>query len=142
MGPRYTRPPRTKGPHLAKFLTPEYMQLANEALASNAGFQSAITNVDLSIQFKVTDAPDGEIDYSLSIADGNAVLELGDLEGAEVSVTNDYATAVGISKGEINTQMAFMTGKLKVAGNMAALLMNQNVIAQFAGALSDIPVEY
>ena len=47
-----------------------------------------------------------------------------------------------MNKGDLNTQMAFMTGKVKVGGNMAALLMNQNVINQFAPALSGLDVEY
>lgn len=127
---------------MAQFLSDEYMTLATEVLNSDSAFQSVITNVDLTIQFNVTDAPQGEVAYSLAIGDGSAALTLGELESAEVTVTNDYDTAVGISKGDINTQMAFMTGKLKVAGNMAALLMHQNVINQFANSLSQVPVEY
>ncbi len=49
---------------------------------------------------------------------------------------------MGISTGEVNTQMAFMTGKVKVGGNMAALLMNQNVLNQLTSVLSSIDVEY
>lgn len=115
---------------------------ASEALGNDAAFQSAITNVDLALQFHVTDAPQGEVAYSLVIGDGSARLELGEVDDAEVTVTNDYDTAVGISKGDLNTQMAFMTGKLKVTGNMAALLMHQNVINTFATALSSVDVEY
>ena len=63
-------------------------------------------------------------------------------DGPDVTVTNTYETAVGISTGELNTQMAFMTGKLKVAGNMAALMRHQAVINQFATALSSLDVEY
>ena len=48
-----------------------------------------------------------------------------------VDLSNDYETAVVISKGELNTQMAFMTGKLKVSGNMAKLMMNQAMLGQF-----------
>jgi putative sterol carrier protein len=38
--------------------------------------------------------------------------------------------------------MAFMTGKIKVGGNMAKIMMNQAVLNQFAAALSDLEVEY
>ncbi len=127
---------------MAQFLSEAYMAEASETLSNDTAFQSAITNVDLTIQFHVTDAPEGDIDYGLVIGNGSANLVSGEVEGPEVTVTNDYETAVGISKGEINTQMAFMTGKLKVTGNMAALLMHQNVINAFAGALSDVDVTY
>ncbi len=127
---------------MAKFLSEEYIVAANAALSASDSFQSAITNVNLSMQFHVTDGPEGDIDYSIAIADGSAEIALGQLDGAEVTVTNDYETAVGISTGEVNTQMAFMTGKVKVDGNMAALLMNQNVLNQLTSVLSSVDVDY
>lgn len=127
---------------MAQFLSDEYMEAATAALNDDAAFSSAITNVSLGIQFTVTGAPEGEVVYGLSIADGTATLSRGELPGADVTITNDYDTAVSLNKGELNTQMAFMTGKVKVGGNMATLLMNQNVINQFAPALSGLDVEY
>ena len=49
---------------------------------------------------------------------------------------------MAISKGELNTQMAFMTGKMKVSGNMAKIMMNQAVFTKFAEASSAVEVEY
>jgi len=118
------------------------MEAATNALNTNTAFSSAITNVSLGIQFTVTDAPEGDIVYALAIADGGVSLSRGELPGADVTVTNDYGTAVSINKGELNTQMAFVTGKVKIGGNVAVLLMNQNVINQFAPALSGLDVEY
>ena len=127
---------------MAQFLSEAYLAEASQALAGDAAFQSAITNVDLSIQFHVTDGPEGDVAYGLVIGNGDASLVGGEVDGAEVTVTNDYETSVGISKGDLNTQMAFMTGKLKVTGNMASLLMHQNVINAFAGALGGVDVTY
>ena len=127
---------------MAQFLSEAYLAEASETLSNDAAFQAAITNVDLIIQFHVTDGPDGDIDYGLVVGGGEGNLVAGEVDGPEVTVTNDYETSVGISKGDINTQMAFMTGKLKVTGNMAALLMHQNVINTFASALSEVDVEY
>jgi putative sterol carrier protein len=127
---------------LAQFLSDDYMTAATEALANHPGFANAITDVELDLQFVVTEAPEDDIDYRLVIKDGVGTLARGTGEDPEVTVTNTYETAAGISKGELNTQMAFMTGKLKVAGNMAALMRHQAVINQFAAALSDVEVEY
>ena len=127
---------------LAQFLSDEYMAGASDALASHAGFSNAISDVELSVQFVVTDSPDGDVDYSLVIRDGEASLSRGPQDDADVTVTNSYETAAGISKGELNTQMAFITGKLKVAGNMAALMRHQGVVNQFAEAVRDLEVEY
>ncbi len=127
---------------MPQFLSDDYMLEATAALNEDTAFKSAITNVDLTIQFTVTGAPEGDVVYGLAIADGSATLSRGEHADAEVTVTNDYETAIGLSKGELNTQMAFMTGKVKVGGNMAALLMNQNVINQFAPALSNLDISY
>jgi len=127
---------------LSKFLSDEYMAAAAELLANHPGFMNAITDVELDLQFVVTDAPEGDIDYRLAINDGAITFSRGTGDNPDVTVTNTYETAVGISTGELNTQMAFMTGKLKVAGNMAALMRNQGVINQFATVLSNLEVEY
>jgi putative sterol carrier protein len=38
--------------------------------------------------------------------------------------------------------MAFMSGKLKVSGNMAKIMMNQGTFNAFADAASGVEVEY
>ena len=56
--------------------------------------------------------------------------------------SSPYDTAVAISKGEMNVQSAFMTGKLKVSGNLAKLMMHQSAIQQWGAAVSALDVEY
>ena len=125
-----------------KFLSEDYMTEGTTALNGDAGFTGAIANVDLNLQFVVTDGPDGELPYYLHVADGAAELVLGAKDDADVTVSTNMETMAGISKGEINTQMAFMTGKLNVTGNMAKLMMNQGVINAFASAMSGMDVDY
>ncbi len=128
---------------MSSFLSEEWMSEATEALNAHDGFSTAISGVELSLQFVVTDHPtDDELSYHLVVADDGAGLAQGTLDDPDVTVSNDYETATAISKGELNTQMAFMTGKLKVAGNMAKLMMNQGVVNEFANALSSLDVEY
>ena len=118
------------------------MDDATAALASHDRFTSAIANTTLSIQFSVSDTPEGPVSYHVDVADGSATMARGAADAPDVTITHTYDTAVSISKGELNTQMAFMTGKLKVDGNMAKLMMNQAMLTEFAEALSDLTVEY
>lgn len=127
---------------MSKFLSEEWAQEATNALNSHEGFKNAIGAADLGIQFSTTDAPDGEVDYYLSTSGGNATLALGTLEGADVTVKQNYDTAAAIAKGDLNTQTAFMTGKLKVSGNLAKLMMHQNAVQQWSAAVSDMEVEF
>jgi putative sterol carrier protein len=67
---------------------------------------------------------------------------VGSLDEADVTVKQTYDTASAVSKGELNTQTAFMTGKLKVSGNLAKLMMHQGAIQQWGAAVADLDVEY
>jgi putative sterol carrier protein len=125
-----------------QFLSEDHMAAATAALAADDEFTNSITNIDMGLQFEVTEGPSGDIRYYLSIADGSAVMEIGELEGAEVSITSTYETAAAMFKGDLNTQMAFMTGQIKVAGNMAVLMMNQGVITKWGAAMSDLEIDY
>jgi putative sterol carrier protein len=127
---------------MSKFLSEEWAQEASDALNSHDGFKNAIGAADLGIQFNTTDTPDGEVDYYLSTSGGVATLAIGSLEGADVTVKQNYETAAAIAKGELNTQTAFMTGKLKVSGNLAKLMMHQSAVQQWSAAVSDMNVEF
>ena len=127
---------------MATFLSEEHMTMGTEALNGDAGFQGAMTGVDLGLQFEVTDAPTGPLAYYLSVGDGAATLALGTLDEADASVGSDYETAAAIAKGELNVQMAFMTGKIKVGGNMAKVMMYQALINEFARVSSTLDLEF
>jgi len=127
---------------VATFLSEEHFTTATEGLNSDPGFQNAIANVDLSVQFDVSGAPAGEVTYYLKVSDGTTETELGPLVDADVTVSSDYETSQAISKGELNVQMAFMTGKIKVGGNMAKIMMHQGVLNEYARVLSGLDIEY
>jgi len=127
---------------VSNFLSEEWASEVTTALDNHQGFKSAIGDAELAIQFSTTEAPDGEVDYYLKAGGGNATMALGTLEGADVTVKQSYDTATAISKGDLNTQTAFMTGKLKVSGNLAKLMMHQNAIQQWGSAVSELDVEY
>ena len=113
-----------------KFLSEDWANAVTAALNAHPGFMSSIANADLGLQFDVSDAPDGAISYYMKASGGSAELALGTDEGADVTVGQTYETATAISKGELNTQTAFMTGKLKVEGDMSNAMQLQGVLSK------------
>lgn len=77
----------------------------------------------------VTDVPFGEgtVNTYLDTSEGEAKMELGELENPDLTVTTDYATAKAITvDGDAQVAMqSFMQGKVKVQGDMSKLMLLQ-----------------
>lgn len=127
---------------MSKFLSEEWAADVTRVLNEHDGWKNAIGTAGLGIQFETEDGPDGAVDYYLSAENGQTTMALGRLESPDVTVKQSYDTATAISKGEMNTQMAFMTGKIKVSGNLAKLMQHQAAIAQWSSAIGSLDVEY
>jgi putative sterol carrier protein len=96
----------------------------------------------MSLQFVVTDAPDGEVKFYMDSTGDEPVQVMGELENADVTISSTYETTSAIFSGELNTQMAFMTGKIKVTGNLAKLMTQQAALGHWATAVAGLDVEY
>jgi predicted lipid carrier protein YhbT len=127
---------------MAKFLSQEWLDASRDALNGSSDIKSATKDVDLTIQQVVTGAPAGDVSYWTKFNDGSVEGGLGDNPDADVTIAQDYETAVALNKGELNAQAAFMQGKLKVTGNMGKLLQHQGVLQSVAPVMSSVATEY
>jgi putative sterol carrier protein len=125
-----------------KFLSEEWASAMTEALNSSEDFKNAASGQQVKLQQVVTDTPDGEKKYYFTLADGTAEVSLGEIGDAEATLTQNYDTAVAITKQELNAQNAFMQGKLKISGNMMKLMQLQGVFNAMPKAASEVEVEY
>ena len=76
------------------------------------------------IQFNVSGPLGG--DFTVAIDEGVCTVSEGDDPAATSRVTVGDATWLGIVAGSINPMTAFMTGKIKLAGNMGDVLKLQD----------------
>ncbi|MYA40110.1 MAG: SCP2 sterol-binding domain-containing protein [Acidimicrobiia bacterium] len=125
-----------------KFLSPEWLSEVTTALENHQGFQDAAREMELAIQFNVLDSPLGDTGYNLMITPQAITIALGIREDLDMTISQSYETAAAIMKGSLNVQSAFITGKIKVSGNLAKLMVHRNGIEQWLAAVSDIDVEY
>lgn len=118
-----------------KFLSQEWFVAVGEALAGNAAVQTAAAGANFGVQQVVTGAPGGsEIRHYFKVDGGVFEIGLGDLPGADATMTASYADAAALNKGELDAMAAFGSGKMLVTGNMAVLMQNQAVLGQMNGA--------
>jgi len=104
---------------MSKWLTQEWLDETRKMAES----QPERPGASAKMQYVVTGGPDGEVKYYW-ILDNGKLLEsgLGDLDEAEVTLTETYEDAKKIQKGELDANAAFMQGRIKVGGNMAKLM--------------------
>jgi putative sterol carrier protein len=124
-----------------KFLTEEWAEEITKAINSNEAFQQAAGNQAAKIQNVVT-TPEGEKKYFFTLEGGQAQLTVGEMEAPDATISQDYATAVALSKSELSGTAAFMSGKIRVSGDLMKLMQMQGVFSTLPKAISGVDVEY
>jgi putative sterol carrier protein len=124
-----------------KFLSEEWAQAVTEALNNSEAFRSAAGSHQAKLQ-NVVNTPEGETRYYISLQDGKIEVGQGDIDGPDATLTQDYDTAVGLAKNEITGTAAYMSGKLKISGDLMKLMQLQGVINTLPAAMREIDVEY
>ncbi|MEX0873613.1 MAG: SCP2 sterol-binding domain-containing protein [Actinomycetota bacterium] len=127
---------------MVKFLSPEWAESVTIALNDSTDIKGALKDVELTLQQIVTGGPDGEVTYWTRFVDGYVEGGVGDAPEPDVTITQDYETAVALARDELNAQSAFMQGKLKVKGNMGKLLQNQSAIQALGPVMASVQTEY
>jgi putative sterol carrier protein len=125
-----------------KFLSEEWAKAVQDALNANESFRSAAGTQSAKIQQVVT-LPDGEKRYWFVLDAGQASLGVGELgEPVDATITQDYETASAIMKNELSAVAAYMSGKLRVSGDLMKLMQLQGALGQISTALKDLDIEY
>ena len=125
-----------------KFLSEEWTQAVQEALNASEAFRSAAGSQSAKVQQVVT-TPEGEKRYWFKLEGGKAELGAGDApDQVDATITQDYDTAVALSKNELTGTAAYMSGKLRVAGDLMKLMQLQGALGQMPAALKDLDVDY
>lgn len=126
-----------------RFLSEEWARAMTDALNSSEDFKRAASGQEVKLQQVVTDVPEGgEKRYYFKLDGGAAEVGLGEIDGAEATLTSNYETAAAIDRRELNPQNAFMQGKLRISGNMLKLMQLQSVLTAMPKALAGLEVEY
>jgi putative sterol carrier protein len=77
------------------------------------------------IQFDFTS--DGGKKYVVRIADSSCTVEEGEIANPDAALITSQTTYQAVAEGRLNVATAFMTGKLKVQGNIQLLMRFQQI---------------
>ncbi len=140
---------------MARYLSAEWVRSFDAALASvdlhdaidAAGAESLLAaDGAFSVAQVVDDAPEGTVRTILTVADGRARLALDPdgsaSAGADVTLAIGYADALAMAQGELEPADALADGRIRVRGDLSALVAAQSVLgaasAQLGSALADL----
>jgi len=137
---------------MPRYLTPEWVESFDAALgaldlsdavaAAGAGSLAAADGTFSVVQV-ITGVPDdvqaagGDVHLVLTVTDGRARLGLdpsGTAAGTATIVLG-YAEALAMARGELDPADALAAGRVRVRGDLAALVAGQDVLAEAAGRL-------
>lgn len=114
-------------------MTTAWIAELDRAAAASLALTQVAEGGDLVIQQVVTDGPEGPVAYRIELRAGRPAVVAG--EGpATVTLRTDHATAAAIHAGEESAQAAFMAGRLRLGGDIRALLAHREALA----ALDDV----
>lgn len=111
-----------------QFLSDEWVEAARKLRAEAATPTTAPQPVKMNLT--ITDVPfgDGSVDAHMDTTSGELQLDLGHLDGSDVSATLDYETAKAmiVDANPQAAMQAFMAGKIKLQGDMTKAMALQS----------------
>ena len=114
---------------LKEELTPEKMKFVTSSMLTM--YTGCPDGKDRALYYKFVN---GDITV-LSISEGQP-------PEAEFTIAGDYQTFAKISRAELNSRAALMSGKLRLKGNMVKALSLASIVDRMNKVLATIPAEY
>ena len=110
------------------FLSPEWVSAARAIREKYADEASRVTT-SIRMNQIITDAPFGDsaIEIFVDSSSGSVELEFGSLDQPDLIVTTDYETArsILVEQDAAAAMQAFMTGRIKVEGDLTKMMAMQ-----------------
>jgi hypothetical protein len=89
----------------------------------------------LSLGQVVHDAPSGSVAWTVHVGAGKEATVEDGVANAEVTLIEDYDTAVALAAGTPTTELLY-NGKVKISGDVDALLRGTELLSQLNAALA------
>jgi putative sterol carrier protein len=110
-----------------RFLSDPWIDAMTRAAEQARG---PVVDPPLVLQQVVTGHAEGEAAWSITLGAGTIVVTSGRADDPTVTYTHDVETAAAVNRGELSAQAAFMTGRLRVGGDVQVLLDRQTALAE------------
>ena len=123
---------------MPRYLTEEWLDAAQRAVEADAALADATRDVHLTVQQVITGGPDGDVAYHVAVADGTVRIVTGNAREANITFIQNWETATAVGRGELSAQGAFMTGRIRVRGDLPKLVEYGNMFGGIGDVLAGL----
>ena len=118
---------------MPSFLSPAWL----EQLTALAGGDQIGTGAAV-VQQLVTDGPDGDVAFVLEVDGGRVRARPGTDPGAVVTLIESWDTAARLHRGELTAREAFMSGLIRVRGDVRRMVEIAAGLSSLGSALASL----
>ncbi len=119
---------------MIRYLSLDWINALAHEVAASDHMREVCESHRIGVTQVVTDGPEGDVTYHLSVDEGDTTFGAGPADPEDVRMEQDWKTAVAVATGELNAQEAFIGGQIRLFGDQQKLLDAQPVF----GALDSI----
>ena len=112
---------------MIRYLSLDWITALTTEVAASDHMREIAETHRIGVTQVVSDGPEGDVIYHLSVGDGQASFGAGPAEPEDVKMEQDWDTAVAVATGELNAQEAFIGGRIRPYGDQQKLLDSQPV---------------
>jgi putative sterol carrier protein len=120
-----------------RHLSPEWIAALDEAARTSTALREVAAALDLTVQQVVIDDTD-EVAWYVRLRGGEVGVHPGRADVADVTFTQDGATARAIADGDLSAQAAFMAGRLRTGGDLTQLLAHRDALAGLEDVFAEV----
>jgi len=119
---------------VARFLSPEWFESFQDELSR---LQADPDWPSLDLGQEIRGAPGGAVCYTIHVTNGTARIDVGTLEGATITLVEEYESARAIASGASVSDL-LSEGKITMRGDANALLSAQAPLGAIAKSLGEL----
>jgi hypothetical protein len=110
-------------------LSPTWITAFDQVVHDHAGLREASADRRVVVQFTVADGPGDAVVYALVLDHGENHVVAGAHPEPDITLRTDRRTAAAIASHAESAQTAFMSGRLRLGGDVRVLIANQDLLA-------------
>ena len=112
---------------MIRYLSLDWINALSDEVAASDLMREVAGTHHIGVTQVVSNGPEGDVTYHLSVGDGRATFGAGPADPEDVKMEQDWDTAVAVARGELNAQEAFISGQIRLFGDQQKLLESQPV---------------